>query len=106
MALRDHKLVFSDSQVITSAATTTLTSTNVVDMGPLSTNNLYRQLNSAQGGLMLVTRVETSGLSTGSSTIAIKLTCDNNTGMTSTALVLTHLSALAVASFTAGLRVV
>lgn len=102
MAFRDHKLVFSDSQVITSAATTTLVSTNVLDMGPLATNNLYRQLNG--GDLYVITRVETSGLSTGSATVASKLTCDNNTGMTSTALVIQLLPATAVASFTAGLR--
>lgn len=102
--MRDHKLVFSDSQVLTSGAVSNFTSTNVLDMGPLATGNLYRQLNSAQGGLALMTRVETTATSTGSATITIKLVSDDNTGMTSTALLLTHASAITVATFTAGRR--
>lgn len=104
MALRDHKLVFSDSQVLTAASAANATSTNVLDMGPLATNNLYRQLASAQGGLMVVTRIESTPTSTGSATLAIKVTGDNNTGMTSTALVCTILAATAVASLSSGQR--
>lgn len=104
MAMRDHKLVFSDSQVLTSGAVSNFTSTNVLDMGPLATGNLYRQLNSAQGGLMAVVRIETTPTSTGSATLAIKLVGDNNTGMTSTALVKTILAATAVASLSSGQR--
>lgn len=103
--MRDHKLVFSDSQVLTSAAVSNFTSTNVLDMGPLATNNLYRQLNSAQGGLAVMTRVESTATSTGSATITMKLVSDDNTGMTSTALITAHgPAATTVATFTAGRR--
>lgn len=104
MAMRDHKLVFSDSQVLTSGATSNFTSTNVLNMGPLATGNLYRQLNSAQGGLYVVTRIETTPTSTGSATLAIKLVGDNNSGMTSTAAIVTILAATAVASLSSGQR--
>lgn len=102
--LRDHKLVFSDAQVLTSGAVTNVTSTNVLDMGPLATGNLYRNL--ATSDLYLMTRIESTATSTGSATLSIKLVCDNNTGMTSTALVVQVSSLVAVASVTAGLRYV
>lgn len=97
----DNKLVFADSLVLTSGATTNITSTNVLDMGPLASGNLYRNLGTSE--LFLITRIESTATSTGSATLTIKLVGDNNTGMTSTALIVTQVSALAVASVTAGL---
>lgn len=97
----DNKLVFADSLVLTSGAVTNITSTNVLDMGPLASGNLYRNLGTSE--LFLITRIESTATSTGSATLTIKLVSDNNTGMTSTALVVTQVSALAVASVTAGL---
>jgi len=97
----DGKLIFADSMVLTSAAVSNFTSTNVLDMGPLATGNLYRNL--ATSNLFLITRIESTATSTGSATLTIKLTGDNNTGMTSTALIVTQVSLLAVASVTAGL---
>lgn len=99
--LRDHKLVFSDSQVMTSGAVTNITSTNVLDIGPLATGNLYRNL--AASDIYLMVRVESLPTSTGSATMTIKLVGDNNTGMTSTALVVAVNSLVAVASLTKGL---
>ena len=102
--LRDHKLVFSDAQVLTSGAVTNITSTNVLDMGPLQSGNLYKNMGASD--LYHYVRVETTATSTGSATLSIKLVCDNNTGMTSTALVSQISSLVAVASITAGLRYV
>lgn len=98
--MRDQKLMLSESLVTSSGAVTNVTSTNVLDMGPLATNNLYRQL--GPDDLYFFTRIESTPTSTGSATLSIKLTCDNNTGMTSTALVCQQTSLLAVASVTAG----
>lgn len=100
----DGKLIFADSLVTTAGAVTNVTSTNVLDMGPMASGNLYRNL--ATSDLYLYTRIESTATSTGSATLTIKLVGDNNTGMTSTALIVTQVSALAVASVTAGLRYV
>ena len=97
----DNKLVFADSMVLTSGAVSNFTSTNVLDMGPLASGNLYRNLGASD--LFLITRIEATATSTGSATLTVKLVGDNNTGMTSTALIVTQVSALAVASVTAGL---
>ena len=100
----DGKLIFADSLVTTAGAVTNVTSTNVLDMGPMASGNLYRNL--ATSDLYLYTRIESTATSTGSATLTIKLVGDNNTGMTSTALIVTQVSLLAVASVTAGLRYV
>lgn len=100
--MRDNKLMFSDAQVLTSGAVTNVTSTNVLDMGPLQSGNLYRNL--AQSDIYWQTRIESTATSTGSATLSIKLVGDDNTGMTSTALIAQAVSLLAVASVTAGLR--
>lgn len=97
----DNKLVFADSLVLTAGAVTNVTSTNVIDMGPLASGNLYRNLGEAD--LYLFTRIESTPTSTGSATLSIKLVGDNNTGMTSTALIAQASSLVAVASITAGL---
>lgn len=97
----DNKLVFADSLVLTAGAVTNVTSTNVLDMGPLASGNLYRNLYPSD--LALFTRIESTATSTGSATLTIKIVGDNNTGMTSTALIATQVSLLAVASVTAGL---
>jgi hypothetical protein len=97
----DQKLVFSDSLVLTAGAVTNVTSTNVIDMGPQASGNLYRNLGSSD--LALFTRIESTATSTGSATLTIKLVGDNNTGMTSTALIATQASLVAVAGITAGL---
>lgn len=97
----DQKLIFADSLVTSSGAVTNVTSTNVLDMGPLGSGNLYR--NFGVSDLALFTRIESTPTSTGSATLAIKLVGDNNTGMTSTALIAQNLAATAIASVTAGL---
>jgi hypothetical protein len=97
----DNKLVFADSLVLTAGAVTNVTSTNVIDNGPLASGNLYRNLGSSD--LALFTRIESTPTSTGSATLSIKLVGDNNTGMTSTALIAQVSSLVAVASVTAGL---
>lgn len=96
----DQKLVLADSLVLTSGAVTNVTSTNVLDMGPLASGNLYRNLGPSD--LYLFTRIESTPTSTGSATLAIKLVGDNNSGMTSTALIVQNLTATAVASLAAG----
>ena len=98
--MRDNKLMVSESLVLTSGATTNVTSGTVLNMGPLASGNLYRNL--GPDDLYFFTRVETTPTSTGSATLAIKLVGDNNSGMTSTALVVSQLAATAVASITAG----
>lgn len=98
--MRDDKLILSSSLVMTSGAVTNVTSTNVLNMGPLATGNLYRNLGADD--LYLFTRVETTPTSTGSATLSIKLVGDNNSGMTSTALVVQQISLVPVASITAG----
>jgi len=98
--MRDNKLFFAESLVTSSGAVTNVTSTNVLDMGPLASGNLYRNFGSSD--VALFTRIESTPTSTGSATLAIKLVCDNNTGMTSTALVAQNLAATAIASVTAG----
>ena len=100
--LRDHKLVFSDSQQLSSAAVTNVTSTNVLDMGPLASGNTVRNLGASD--LYLVGRIEATPTSTGSATLSVKLVGDNNSGMTSTALIVQAISTVAVASITAGYR--
>lgn len=100
--LTDKKHNFSESQALTSGATTTLASTNVVDLGPLHSSNLYSQVQ--VGGVSVLITVETTATSTGSATWTAKLVADNNTGMTSTALINALPSTTAVASFTAGQR--
>lgn len=97
----DNKLVFADSLTLVAGAVTNVTSTNVLDMGPLASGNLYRNLGPSE--MFLITRIESTATSTGSATLSIKLVGDNNTGMTSTALIVTQVSLLAVASVTAGL---
>lgn len=97
----DNKLVFADSLVLTSGAVTNVTSTNVLDMGPLASGNLYRNL--AVSEMFLITRFESTATSTGAATLSIKLVGDNNSGMTSTSLILQQASLVAVASITAGL---
>lgn len=97
----DQKLVFSDSLVTSAGAVTNVTSTNVLDMGPLASGNLYRNFGASD--VALFTRIESTPLSTGSATLAIKLVGDNNTGMTSTALIVQNLALTAIASITAGL---
>ena len=96
----DNKLVLADSLVLTAGAVTNVTSTNVLDMGPLASGNLYRNLGNAD--LYLFTRIESTATSTGSATLSIKLVGDNNTGMTSTALIVTQATTVAVANVTAG----
>lgn len=98
--MRDNKLFFSESLVTSSGAVTNVTSTNVLDMGPLASGNLYRNLGTSD--LALFTRIESTPTSTGSATLSIKLVGDNNTGMTSTALIAQQLSLAAVATVTAG----
>lgn len=100
--LRDHKLVFSDSQQLSSAAVTNVTSTNVLDMGPLASGNTVRNLGVSD--LYLVGRIEATPTSTGSATLSVKLVGDNNSGMTSTALIVQAISLVPVASITAGYR--
>lgn len=96
----DQKLVLADSLVTSSGAVTNVTSTTVLDMGPLASGNLYRNFGASQ--LYLFTRIESTPTSTGSATLAIKLTGDNNSGMTSTALIVQQLAATAIASVTVG----
>lgn len=98
--MRDHKLMLSESLITTSGAVTNVTSTNVLNMGPLASGNLYRNL--GPDDLYLFTRVETTPTSTGSATLSIKLVSDNNSGMTSTSLVVQQNSLIAVAAITAG----
>lgn len=97
----DQKLIFADSLVTSSGAVTNVTSTNVIDMGPLASGNLYRNLGASD--LYLFTRIESTPTSTGSATLAIKLVGDNNSGMTSTALIVQQLATTVIASVTAGL---
>lgn len=97
----DQKLSLADSLVTSSGATTNVTSTNVLDMGPSASGNLYRNFGASD--IALFTRIESTPTSTGSATLAIKLVGDNNTGMTSTALIVQQLAATAIASVTAGL---
>lgn len=102
--LTDKLNNFSESQALTSAATTTWLSTNVVKLGPLHSSNLYTQLQT--GGFSVVITVESTATSTGSATWIAKLVGDNNTGMTSTALIADLPATVAVASFLAGNRYV
>jgi len=101
--LQDAKLLFDDARTLTAAATTTLTSTNVIRTGPVHSSNLYRQLG-ALGKLSLVTRVDTAFNATAAATLTAALLTDNNSGMTSTASVLTHISAVGTGSLTKGVR--
>lgn len=100
----DRQNMFSTAQVLTSAATTTLTSTDQVNQGPLATGNLYRQLGASQ--LYLVTVIETTATSTGSATFSAKLVGDSASSFPNTALIVQQASAVAVAGVTAGLTYV
>ena len=103
--LGDVKNIFEDGRTLTAGATTTLTSTNIVRTGPIHSSNLYRQLGAA-GKLALVTRIDTAFNSTAAGTLAANLLGDNNSGMTSTALVIAHIAATGTASLTKGTRFV
>lgn len=96
----DNKLVLADSLSLTSGAVTNVTSTNVLDMGPVASGNLYRNFGASD--LYLFTRIESTATSTGSATLSIKLVGDNNSGMTSTALIVQQATTVAVANVTAG----
>lgn len=96
----DRQNMFSTAQVLTSAATTTLTSTDQVSQGPLATGNLYRQLGAAD--LYLVTIIETTATSTGSATFSAKLVGDSASSFPNTALLIQQANAVAVAGITAG----
>jgi len=100
----DRQNLFSTAQALTSGATTTLTSTDVIDQGELATGNLYRQLGADP--LYLVTIIESTATSTGSATFSAKLVGDSASSFPNTALIVTQASAVAVASVTAGLMYV
>ncbi len=101
----DRQNMFSTAQVLTSAATTTLTSTDQINQGTLATGNLYRQLGASQ--LYLVTVIETTATSTGSATFAAKLVGDSASSFPNTALIVTQTpTAIAVANVTAGMTLV
>lgn len=95
----DNKLVFADSMAITGAAAT-FSSTHILDMGPLATGNLYRNL--AVSELFLITRFEVTLTSGGSATVSVRLMGDNNSAMSSGALILQQSSLVAYAGITAG----
>lgn len=101
--IMDAKLLFSDSQALTSTAATTIASTNIVDLGPLDSGNLYRNINYGNP-VYMVGRMTVAGASTGSATLTVNLVTDNNEGLTSTALVEALTGAIAVASLTKGAR--
>lgn len=96
----DRENMFSTAQTLTSAAVTTLTSTDVWDQGPLATGNLYRQLGAAE--LYLVTIIETTASSTGAATFSAKLVGDSASSFPNTALIVQQANAVAVSSITGG----
>lgn len=96
----DRENLFSTAQVLTSGATTTLSSTDIVDQGALATGNLYRQLGAAD--LYLVTIIESTATSTGSATFSAKLVGDSASSFPNSALLVQQANAVAVAGVTAG----
>ena len=101
--IMDAELLFSGSQALTSTAVSTIVSTNVVDLGPLDSGNLYRNIH--YGNPVYITgRMTVAGASSGSATLTVNLVTDNNEGLTSTSLVEALTGAIAVASLTKGAR--
>lgn len=100
--LYDAKNLYSDAQAAsTSAASSTVGSTNQIDHGPFDSGNSTHDL--SRHGLWLNIRCTTALVSTGAATMAVLLRTADNTGMTSPSTVATVVAA-AVASvgWTAG----
>lgn len=98
--ITDYKTQYSNAQALSGTAAATIVSTNAVDHGPLATGNTNPTLGLA--GIRLKGVVTTTCASTGSATLTVIFTSDDNTGLTSTAAVFTALASTAVASLTAG----
>jgi len=95
----DSQLLFSDAQAVTSTAA----SSNVIDLGPLHTDNTDRDIG-AGASLRLVIITDTAALSTGSSTVTFSLETDDNVTFSSATTLWTS-TAIAKATLVAGYKV-
>lgn len=99
--LYDAKNLYANATSIsTSAASHTALFGDIVDHGPLDSDNTSHNLDRA--GLWLVGRVVNAVVSTGAATLAIALQTADNTAMTGAATVATLFPATLQASLSAG----
>lgn len=100
MTIMDAQLLFSDAQAVTN----TQVSTNVIDLGPLYTDNTDRDIGAGEP-LRLVVICDTTVQSAGSSTITISLQTDDAATFPSQATIYTS-PAIAKATAVAGTRLI
>ena len=95
----DYQLQFSDAQAVTSTAA----SKNIIDLGPLHTDNTDRDIGAGES-LRLRILVDTAALSTASSTVTFSLETDDHATFSS-ATTLWSSAAVAKATLVAGYQV-
>lgn len=100
--MRDQELIFDEALALTSSQS----STDIINLGPLDANNAKRQLGAkGQASLALVLTVGTAFTSSGSSTLVVALVTDDNSAFSSGATLFSTPS-IAKASLTAGAKFV